>query len=123
MSVVDPLWGRIVQALLGVLICFVYGISAWGWGRLLAKRWGLLDLPAPWLAAFGLAVMIALGGVINLLGGAFPWVLNLVFVAGVSIALFYIWHASACLCPRFCRRIARYRWHVPFLRIGIATNR
>lgn len=69
-----------------VFCCLLAALSAWGWGRLVARRTGLVDLPAPWMAAFGLAVVVAIGGALNLLSIARPLVLYGLLLAGVLLA-------------------------------------
>lgn len=77
------------------LAAFVYAlgwswlllISFTGWGRLFGKFLGCLDLPASVACSIGIATVIFLGGLLNLLHALYPAVLVLLVLAG---ALLYV---------------------------------
>jgi hypothetical protein len=91
-----------------VLFCGgIYAVAAWGWGRLVAKRVDLADLPAPWMVAFGITVVIAIGGLLNFLGIARPMMLNGLVAIGLGLTALDVRRVSSW---RTAFVVARSRW-------------
>lgn len=65
------------------LLAFIYLSSLFGWGRLLEKSLGL-SWPFPFTICLGLSGWIFLGGVLNLLGIAYPLVLDGMVIFGLG---------------------------------------
>ncbi len=74
-----------MMAVAGVVLGAVAGLSCFGWGRAAARLGG--GSPVwPVAAALGLAVVVILGGVLNLAGLAYGGALDLVAAAGLVLA-------------------------------------
>jgi hypothetical protein len=65
------------------LLAIIYFSSLFGWGRLLEKFLGL-SWPFPFTICLGLSGLIFLGGVLNLLAIAYPFVLDGVVIFGLG---------------------------------------
>lgn len=70
-------------------------VSAWGWGRLAMPLCYLGTVegarpPMPYVATLGLAVLIVIGGVLNLLHIAYPVALEILFGFGLCAAIVFM---------------------------------
>ena len=77
-----------MMAVCGLLLSALAALSCLGWGRLVDGRAGLAW---PVAATLGLAVVVALGGLLNLAGMAFGWALDGVAAIGLILAGWTLW--------------------------------
>jgi hypothetical protein len=70
---------------LGVIV--VATLMLWGWGRAFQRMFDVQRSNWPVAAAVGMAVVVFLGGMLNLVRLAYPWALAVVVAAGVYLAL------------------------------------
>jgi hypothetical protein len=66
------------------LIIATYSVSFLGWGRLIGKISQIDCQPFPFAISFGLAWCIFLGGILNLIGIAFPLALDIIIFIGLG---------------------------------------
>ena len=81
------------------LLAAVYFSSLYGWGRLAEKLFGI-RLPFPLTLCLGMASWIFLGGVLNLVGIAYPLVLDSIVLLGLgnsALLFFRSWNSKALL--------------------------
>jgi hypothetical protein len=70
---------------LGAIV--VATLMLWGWGRAFQKIFGTERSSWPVATAVGMAVVVFVGGVLNLARFAYPWALAVVVAAGIYLAL------------------------------------
>ncbi len=79
-----------MMALASLLFCALAVLSCFGWGRAAGRiEGGALAWPVT--AALGVAVVVWLGGVLNLAGLAYGWALDAVAAAGLGLAGLALW--------------------------------
>ena len=93
---------HLLKVIIIALLALIYLSSLFGWGHLLEKFLGL-SWPFPFTICLGLAGWIFLGGVLNLLGIAHPWVLDGVVVFGLGSC------ALTLVRSRNLKKISEYR--------------
>jgi hypothetical protein len=92
----------LVKVTIIALLGLIYLSSLYGWGRLFEKSLRL-SWPFPFTICLGLSGWIFLGGVLNLLGIAYPLVLDGIFIFGLG------YFALTLVRPRNLKKVSEYR--------------
>jgi len=74
------------------LLLFVYIPALFGWGHIISKRLRI-SWPFPLITCLGLSVWIFLGGILNLLGIAYPIVLDCIVLFGLGYCVLVIFRS------------------------------
>ncbi len=82
----------ITKVLVSGILTILYSASMFGWGRMFETVIGF-RLPWPLTLIHGLAVLLALGGVLNLVGIAYSETLDAIVVLGLGLAVLLPWLA------------------------------
>ncbi len=77
------------KLLMAALVTASAGASLWGWGRTATRAARSRELPVMLTVALGLAVLVFLGGILNLLHLARALALDVVAIAGLGLAGFH----------------------------------
>jgi hypothetical protein len=93
---------RLFNIIIIALLALIYFSSLFGWGHLLEKLLGL-SLPFPFTICLGLSGWICFGGVLNLLGIAYPLVLDGMVIFGLG----YL--ALTLVRSRSLRKVSEYK--------------
>src|SRR5690349_12035792 len=82
------------KLLMVALVTTAAGASLWGWGRTATRAARASDLPVTLTVALGLAVLVFLGGLLNVLHLAYALTLDVVAITGLGLAGFQVQKAG-----------------------------